>query len=329
VHPSLNSGLVLGCVMGALHDEGRDKVTILAPPRIAAFSLWAEQLIAESTGKEGRGLIPVGAEPVGPPEVYGDDRLVVVLRLGEEPGFDAGVQALRDAGHPLVTLELAAVEDLAAEFVRWEFATAVAGWHLGIDPFDEPNVQESKDNTRRLLEVVEREGALPATEQPSLTDSGVAVDGGEAGAGDAAGAVGRFVDAARPGDYVALMAYVTPTHADEDVLQSLRSAIRDRTRLATTFGFGPRFLHSTGQLHKGGPNTGVFLQVTVEDTTDVPIPGAPYGFSTLKRAQAQGDLESLRTHQRRVLRLHLGAADLAGGLRRLTDGLRRVTASRR
>ena len=328
VHPSRNGGLVLGCVMGALHDEGRDKVTILAPPRIAAFSLWAEQLIAESTGKEGKGLIPIGAEPIGPPEVYGDDRLFVVLRLGEEPGFDAAVGALRDAGHPVVTLELSTLEDLAAEFVRWEFATAVAGAHLGIDPFDEPNVQESKDNTRRLL-MVERDGALPATEEPSLVDSGIAVHGVEAGPSDAAGAVGRLLEDARPGDYVAVMAYVTPTEANQDALQSLRTAIRDRTRLATTLGFGPRFLHSTGQLHKGGPNTGVFLQVTVDDTADVPIPGAPYGFATLKRAQAQGDLESLRNHDRRVMRLHLGAADLSAGLRRVTDGLRRVAASPR
>jgi transaldolase / glucose-6-phosphate isomerase len=329
VHPSLNSGLLLGCVIGALHDEGRDKVTILAPPRIAAFSLWAEQLLAESTGKEGKGLIPVGSEPIGAPEVYGDDRLFVVLRLAEDAAFDGAVQALRDAGHPVVTLELTALEDLAAEFARWEFATAVAGWHLGIDPFDEPNVQESKDNTRRLLDVVEREGSLPSTEEPSLVDSGIAVDGAEAGASDAAGAVGRLLDSARRGDYVALMAYVTPTNANEDVLQALRTAIRDRTRLATTLGFGPRFLHSTGQLHKGGPNTGVFLQITVDDTADVPIPGAPYGFSMLKRAQARGDLESLRNHGRRVLRLHLGATELAGGVRRLTDSLRRVTASPR
>jgi transaldolase / glucose-6-phosphate isomerase len=328
VHPALNCGLVLGCVMGALHDAGRDKVTILAPPRIAAFSLWAEQLIAESTGKEGRGLIPVGAEPLGEPPVYGDDRLFVALRLGDEPRLDAGLQALRDAGHPVVTLELTGLEDLAAEFVRWEFATAVAGAHLGIDPFDEPNVQESKDNTRRLLEVVQREGALPATEEPSLVDSGIAVYVAEAGAEDAGGAVARFVDSAPAGHYVALMAYVTPTEANEELLQALRAAIRDRTRLATTLGFGPRFLHSTGQLHKGGPNTGHFLQVTVDDTVDVPIPGAPYGFATLERAQAQGDLESLRTHRRTVLRVHLGT-DLSGGLRRLTESLRRVTTSPR
>jgi hypothetical protein len=327
-HPALNGGLVLGSVMGALADVGRDKVTILAPQRIAAFSLWAEQLIAESTGKEGKGLIPVGAEPIGDPSVYGGDRLFVALRLGADAGFDASVAALRDAGQPVVTLELADVDDLGAEFLRWEFATAVAGAHLGIDPFDEPNVQESKDNTRRLLEVVEREGSLPATEPPALTDSGIDVYGAEAQSGDAAGAVRRVLEAASPGDYVALLAYVTPTAGNEADLQRLRTAIRDRSRLATTLGFGPRYLHSTGQLHKGGPNTGIYLQITAADAVDVPIPGAPYGFSTLKHAQAQGDLESLGSHRRRVLRLHLGA-ELSGGLRRLTEALRSVATTSR
>lgn len=327
-HPALNCGLVLGCVLGALHDRGRDKVTILASERIAAFSLWAEQLIAESTGKEGRGIIPVGAEPVGPPEAYGDDRLFVALRLGDDAGLDAALQRLRDAGQPVVTVELTALEDLAAEFVRWEFATAVAGAHLGIDPFDEPNVAESKENTRRLLDVVAREGRLPVTERPAISDGGIDVYGAPPEASDATGAVRRMLDQARPGDYVALMAYVAPTPGNEADLQALRTAIRDRTRLATTLGFGPRYLHSTGQLHKGGPNTGVHLLITAHDALDVPIPGAPYGFSTLKQAQALGDLESLRNHGRRVMRLHLGA-DLPGGLKRLTDAARQAATPAR
>jgi transaldolase/glucose-6-phosphate isomerase len=327
-HPALNCGLLLGCVMGALHDRGRDKVTILASERIAGFSLWAEQLIAESTGKEGRGIVPVGAEPIGPPEVYGDDRLFVALRLGDDAGLDAALQRLRDAGQPVVTLELAGLEDLAAEFVRWEFATAVAGAHLGIDPFDEPNVSESKENTHRLLEAVAREGRLPVTEPPAISDGGIDVDGAPPGASDATDALRRMLDQARPGDYVAVMAYVAPTRGNEADLQALRTAIRDRTRLATTLGFGPRFLHSTGQLHKGGPNTGLYLQITAHAALDVAIPGAPYGFSTLEQAQALGDLESLRSHGRRVMRLHLGA-DLPGGLRRLTDAVRQVATPAR
>jgi glucose-6-phosphate isomerase len=326
--PRRNGGLGLGCVIGALHDRGRDKVTILASERIAAFSLWAEQLIAESTGKEGRGIIPVGAEPVGPPEVYGDDRLFVALRLGDDPGLDAALQRLRDAGRPVVTLALTVLEDLGAEFVRWEFATAVAGAHLGIDPFDEPNVSESKENTRRLLEVVAREGALPVTERPTISDAGIDVYGAPPEASGATGALLRMLDRARPGDYVALLAYVAPTPGNEADLQARRSAVRDRTRLATTLGFGPRYLHSTGQLHKGGPNTGVYLEITSHDALDVPIPGAPYGFSTLKQAQALGDLESLRNHGRRAMRLHLGA-DLPGGLKRLTEAVRRVAAPAR
>ena len=319
VPADLNPGLTLGTVLGALQRGGRDKVTILAPSRIAAFSLWAEQLIAESTGKEGRGLIPIGDEPIGDPAVYGDDRLLAVLQLGDQdPDFDAEVGALLTAGIPAVTMQLEDIFDLAAEFFRWEFATAVAGAALGIDPFDEPNVKESKDNTRRVLDQYVASGSL-TDESATVSDDGISVFGAPGRQG-IDGALTEFLSAAAPGDYVALMAYVTPNSENEAALQRLRVAIRDEHRVATTLGFGPRFLHSTGQLHKGGPGSGLYIQVTSDDAVDVPIPGERFTFSILKQAQAQGDLQSLRDHDRRVIRLHI-RGDLALGLSRLTDSV--------
>jgi transaldolase / glucose-6-phosphate isomerase len=321
----LNCGLALGSVMGTLHDAGRDKVTILAPESVEAYSLWAEQLIAESTGKEGKGIIPIGDEPIGTPGVYSDDRLFVALRLGSDVAFDASLAALKQAGHPVVILDLEDRYDLAAEFFRWEFATAVAGAHLGIDPFDEPNVKESKDNTAAVLAEYETSGSLP-DEPPAVTDGALRVYGDVTGS-SASGALAAHLDTANPGDYVALMAYVTPDDTNQEALQELRVAIRDTRHLATTLGFGPRFLHSTGQLHKGGPNTGVYIQITADDGTDVPIPGKPFTFSILKRAQAAGDLQSLRNHGRRVVRVHI-AGDLDAGLASLTDAVGATTAAR-
>jgi transaldolase / glucose-6-phosphate isomerase len=321
----INCGLALGTVMGTLHDAGRDKVTILAPRSVEAFSLWAEQLIAESTGKEGKGLIPIGDEPIGEPGVYSDDRLFVALRIGDDAAFDRSVDALKQAGHPVVGFDLEDKYDLAAEFFRWEFATAVAGAHLGIDPFDEPNVRESKDNTQAVLQQYETSGALP-DEQAAVTDGALRVYG-DAKGNSASGALAAHLDTANPGDYVALMAYVTPDDANHDALQHLRLAIRDSRRLATTLGFGPRFLHSTGQLHKGGPNTGVYIQITADDGADVPIPGQRFTFSILKRAQAAGDLQSLRDHGRRVIRVHI-AGDLDAGLASLADAVGATPAAR-
>jgi len=321
----INCGISLGTVMGALHDQGRDKVTILAPKEIEAYSLWAEQLIAESTGKEGKGIIPIGDEPIGDPDVYAGDRLFVALRIGADAAFDRSVDALHSAGHPVISFDLADKYDLAAEFFRWEFATAVAGAHLGIDPFDEPNVQESKDNTKAVLQQYEDSGALP-DEPAAVTDGALRVYGDVSGS-TAAGALAAHLDTANPGDYVALMAYVAPDDASQRALQGLRVAIRDSRRLATTLGFGPRFLHSTGQLHKGGPNTGVYIQVTADDGTDVSIPGQPFTFSILKRAQAAGDLQSLRSHGRRVVRVHI-AGDLGAGLASLTDAVSATPAAR-
>jgi len=321
----INCGMSLGTVMGALHDQGRDKVTIVAPREIEAYSLWAEQLIAESTGKEGKGIIPIGDEPIGDPDVYADDRLFVALRIGADAAFDRSVDALHSAGHPVISFDLADKYDLAAEFFRWEFATAVAGAHLGIDPFDEPNVQESKDNTKAVLQQYEDSGALP-DDPAAVTDGALRVYGDVSGS-TAAGALAAHLDTANPGDYVALMAYVAPDDASQRALQGLRVAIRDSRRLATTLGFGPRFLHSTGQLHKGGPNTGVYIQITADDGTDVSIPGQPFTFSILKRAQAAGDLQSLRSHGRRVVRVHI-AGDLGAGLASLTDAVSATPAAR-
>ena len=257
--------------------------------------------------------------------MYSDDRLFVALRIGDDADFDRSVDALKDAGHPVIAFDLADRYDLAAEFFRWEFATAVAGAHLGIDPFDEPNVKESKDNTQAVLEQFETSGALP-DEQAAITDGALRVYGNVTGA-SASGALAAHLDTANPGDYVALMAYVTPDDANRTALQHLRVAIRDTRRLATTLGFGPRFLHSTGQLHKGGPNTGVYIQITADDGADVPIPGETFTFSILKRAQAAGDLQSLRNHGRRVIRVHI-AGDLDAGLASLAGAVSATPAAR-
>ena len=295
VQPSDNAGAWWGAIMGEAGLAGRDKVTILCPPELAGFGLWAEQLIAESTGKEGRGLVPIAGEPLGAPAVYRSDRLFAYLRLGRE--LDEGVKRLRDAGHPVVTFTLRDTLDLAEELFRWEFGTAVAGAILGINAFDEPNVQESKDNTRALLAQYEASGSLPA-----LASAG--------------GSLKDLLASVQPGDYVATMAYVQTTPRREAALQRLRTAIRDRYLVATTLGYGPRFLHSTGQLHKGGPNSGLFVQITADDATDVAIPGEKYSFGTLKRAQALGDFQSLERHGRRAIRIHLGDS-LDEGLDRL------------
>ena len=306
--PAENPALELGMAMIRHHGAGRDKVTILTSPQIGAFSLWAEQLIAESTGKEGKGYIPIGAEPAGRPDVYSDDRLFVALCLGEPCHVVSHVRALTAADRPVVALELADPYDLGGEFFRWEMATAIAAVPLGIDPFDEPNVKESKDNTARVLAGFESAGGFPAPPEPAASGGGLRVYGGDP-APTAAEALVAFLDRVRPGDYVALMAYVDPTEDHEEALQALRTAIRERERVATTLGFGPRFLHSTGQLHKGGPATGMYIQITTQPRSDADIPGQRFSFAVLEHAQAEGDLQSLRAHGRRVVRI-----DIEGGL---------------
>ena len=312
-----NPGLFLGAALAEAGSAGQDKITFVLSPGISTFADWVEQLIAESTGKEGKGLVPVAGEPLGDPAVYGKDRLFVQIKLIGDTGDETEqkLKALESAGHPLIRIALQDILDLGAEFFRWEVATAAAGALLGIDPFDQPNVQESKDNTKRLLGEYRTQGKF-AEEGLLLESDGVKLFGDPgltaslaklgAAAKSPEGVLGAFLMQARPGDYVALMAYLQPTAEKTSVLQSLRTRLRDSLGLATTVGYGPRFLHSTGQLHKGGANHGLFIQLTADDTEDLPIPGEPYTFSVLKHAQALGDMGSLVSKQRRVLRLHLG-----------------------
>jgi transaldolase / glucose-6-phosphate isomerase len=305
-----NPGAVLGVVMGVLATHGRDKVTLVASPSIYDLGAWLEQLLAESTGKEGKGLIPVDREPLGPPEVYGADRLFVYLRLASAPDVrqDEAVFALERAGHPLLTITVDDPYDLGAEFFRWEFATAVAGSVIGINPFDQPDVEASKVATRRLTDEYERTGTLPP-ESPTRVSEGNLV-----------ATLRAHLQTIRPGDYVAILAYVEMSAAHEATLQAIRRAVRDRYRVATCLGFGPRFLHSTGQAYKGGPSTGVFLQITCEDAADLAVPGRAYTFGVVKAAQARGDLAVLAERGRRALRVHLDA-DTTRGLQTLRSAV--------
>jgi hypothetical protein len=323
VPPQANPGVALGVVMGELARQGRDKVTLIVAEPVATLGLWLEQLIAESTGKAGTGLLPVANEPIGTPDVYGPDRLFAYLRLGEGSDGERSVDALRRAGHPVVTIQMDDPHDVGQEFFRWEIGTATAGAILGINAFDQPNVQESKDNTNRLLDLVRTQGRLPE-DAPAQIEGALSLYGDRVD-GPLAAALARFLAQARPGDYVALMAYLTETPETDHALRSLRLQIRDRTRLATTLGYGPRFLHSTGQYHKGGPPTGLFVQLTADDAEDTPVPGAPYTFGMFKRAQALGDLEALRRRGRRVVRIHVGR-DVGQGLRELEETVRAALA---
>jgi hypothetical protein len=313
-----NPGLALGAAIGEAALAGRDKLTILTPSRLAAFGDWAEQLVAESTGKAGKGIIPIVGEPVREPDDYADGRYFVFLTLAGESRDELGALAgaLMERGHAGTHIELADPLDIGAEFVRWEVATAAAGIVLGIDPFDQPNVQESKDATKALLETHRADGALPAP-MPIVSEPGLAVSADPAVLRDTPvsvdGAIDQLLSLVRPGlDYVAILAYLPMDPPLVDRLQAIRAAIGERTGAATTLGFGPRFLHSTGQLHKGGPDTGVFLQITADPSKDLPIPGWNESFGTLIAAQALGDLESLQRRGRRALRLHL--ADAGAGL---------------
>lgn len=306
-----NPGLILGAILGTLAQNGRDKVTFAISPAIAGFGDWVEQLIAESTGKEGKGILPVVGEPLGGPEVYGDDRLFVHLKLADDATHDAALQALAAAGHPVVRLALRDLYDLGGQFFLWEFATAVVGHLLGINPFDQPNVEAAKALARQMVADYKETGALPAVESAPL----------------AAAVLDGFLAQGRPGDYIALQAYLQPTPETDVALAMLRLRLRARYRLATTVGYGPRFLHSTGQLHKGDAGNGLFVQFTADDAQDVPIPDeaavtqSSITFGVLKAAQALGDRQALLDAGRRVIRFHLGS-DAVMGLERLAAPLR-------
>ena len=284
--PESNSGLWLGCVEGELAQQGRDKLTFAVSEPISSFGLWVEQLIAESTGKEGKGVLPVADEPLGDPEVYGDDRVFAYLRNEDEPDedMDAKIEALGRAGHPTATLSVTGgAADLGRIFFFAEFATAVAGWALGINPFDQPNVQEAKDNTGRILE-----SGLPEVDPGSLD---------------------ALLDKAAPPHYIAILGYVTPSDEFDEAVTELRERLRERTKCTTTFGYGPRYLHSTGQYHKGGPPNGLFIQLYQPASEDVEIPEAGYSFEHLKNAQALGDMETLRSHGLDVVRIEVDGPD--------------------
>jgi transaldolase/glucose-6-phosphate isomerase len=318
-----NPGLVLGSIIGVCARRGRDKLTLVASPAIADLGAWLEQLLAESTGKNGQGVIPVDREPLGSPDVYGDDRLFVYVRLGSKPdaGQDAAVDALEAAGQPVVRIGIDDLHDIGGELFRWEFATAVAGSVIGINPFDQPDVEASKVVTRELTDTYEQRGELP-DEEPIATFDGMSLYADARNAAELESAAGEhtlvgFLKAhlgrIGRGDYAALLAYLEMTPGHERVLTEIRQAIRDSTRAATCAGFGPRFLHSTGQAYKGGPNSGVFLQITCDDARDLPVPGRKYTFGVVKAAQARGDLSVLAQRGRRALRIHIGP-DVDAGL---------------
>jgi glucose-6-phosphate isomerase len=313
-----SEAVLLGAALGELALHGRDKCTFLLSPGIASFGLWVEQLIAESTGKEGRGILPVDGEPILPADRYGEDRCFVYLRLASDQNADTddAARTIEARGNPVMTIDLEDACDLGREFMRWEFAVAVAGHVLGINPFDEPNVQESKDNTNRVLREFEAAGKLD-----SLADSDFAV----VDSSGAPSAVTSLWDDLTPGAYLAITAYIQQTPATDRAFADLRRTVAERFEVATTLGYGPRFLHSTGQLHKGGPPTGVFLQVTAADREDAEIPDRPFTFGQLKRAQAIGDFASLVAHGRPVVRLHLGS-DIGAGLAGLLDAVREPAA---
>lgn len=317
-----NHGAQLGAIMGELARAGRDKVALITSPAISSFGDWVEQLIAESTGKEGRGILPAVGESVGAPDVYGDDRLFIHLRLKGDDIRDTSVQALEDAGHPVVRVHLNDPYDLGTQFFLWEVAVAVAGARIDINPFDQPNVETAKVVAREMVAAYKKEGRLPEL-SPDLQKDGIAVYGNTT-ADTPQEALTAFLRKAQPGAYVALQAYIQPTDETDDALEALRTQLRARTRRAVTLGYGPRFLHSTGQLHKGDAGKGLFVQFTADDLHDVAIPDragtsdSSITFGILKAAQALGDRQALLDAGRQVTRFHLGS-DVVGGLRKLLE----------
>jgi len=314
-----NPGLWLGGALGSVAQLGRDKLTFITDPALDSLADWLEQLIAESTGKDGTGIIPVAHEPLGAPGSYGSDRLFVGFDLAPQPhaSTDAMLAGLEEAGHPVVRLRLRDEWDIAGEFFRWEVATALAGAQLGINPFDEPNVQESKDNTNRLLDEFRRAHKLPE-QIPPVAEEGLSAFGYEAAS--VREAAEQFLDQVRVGNYLAIMAFADRSPEVDARLTEIRRLLRERLGIATTLGYGPRFLHSIGQLYKGGPAFGAFLQIVVEPSSDLPIPGQDYSFATLFAAQSLGDYEALAKRRRPLLRLEI-AGDPVSGLDRVLQSL--------
>jgi len=325
--PLQNPGVLLGTVLGVAAKHGRDKVTIIASPAIYDMGAWLEQLMAESTGKNGHGLIPVDGETPAGPDHYGTDRVFAYLRLADkpDPAQDKAVAALKSAGQPVVTITLTEPLQIVQEFFRWEFATAVAGAIIGINAFDQPDVEASKVETRKLTDAYNESGRLP-DETPFATDGDFSFYADPAnakalGSGSLGAVLRAHFDRLEAGDYAALLAYVERDEATREWIQGVRLAIRDAKKVATCAEFGPRFLHSTGQAYKGGPNSGVFLQITADDAADLPVPGAKYTFGVVKAAQARGDFDVLAERGRRVLRVHI-KGDLRRGLQALGEAIR-------
>jgi transaldolase/glucose-6-phosphate isomerase len=330
--PSDNPGVQLGIALGVSAAKlGRDKITIIASPGIADLGAWLEQLMAESTGKQGKGLIPLAEEPLGAPEVYGKDRFFAYLELDgkADPAQRAAVDGLSKAGHPVAKIKVKDVWSIGQEFFRWEIATAVAGAIIGINPFDQPDVEASKKKTSALTEDYETSQTLPK-EEPVFRENGIALyadprNAEELGRHNTLGGyLKSHFDRVHADDYAAFLAYIDRNEAHTEVLTELRSVVRDKTHAATCLGFGPRFQHSTGQAYKGGPNTGVFMQITCDDPNDIDVPGHKYSFGVVKAAQAQGDLEVLNERGRRTLRVHL--KDVDAGLPELAKAVTEALA---
>jgi glucose-6-phosphate isomerase len=329
-----NPGVQLGLLLGSAANAGRDKLTFFTSPEIYDLGAWLEQLIAESTGKQGKGITPVDREAIGPPEVYGNDRVFAYVRLKSaadataQADLDAKVEALEAAGHPVVTFEIEDLYEIFGQFFTWEMATAVAGSVIGINPFNQPDVEAAKIETRALTDEYEKTGKLPKR-QPVLSEAGIELYATEAYAAklrsaaptdSLVGFLRAHLDELRPGDYFAALAFLPMFPEHEAAIQVFRHGVRDKKRVATCLGFGPRFLHSTGQDYKGGPNTGVFLQITAKHAEDAEIPGQRYSFGVVIDAQAAGDLSVLEARGRRALRVHLGA-DVTAGLNALNAAI--------
>ena len=311
-----NPGAVLGIILGTATTSGRDKVTIITSPAISDLGAWLEQLLAESTGKQGKGIVPIDREELGSPDVYGNDRIFVYLKLnsGVDATQESKVAALESAGQPVVRINMGDTYDLGQEFFRWEIATAVAGSIIGINAFNQPDVEASKNVTRALTSEYEKTGSLPS-ETPFFEGNGIKLFTDRKNADELSkaanakslpGFLRAHLNRLHAGDYFGLLAYIEMNSEHESLLQELRESVKDKKHVATCLEFGPRFLHSTGQAYKGGPNSGVFLQITCDDAVDLPVPGQKYTFGIVKAAQARGDFQVLVERDRRALRIHLG-----------------------
>ena len=326
-----NPGVILGAILGAAANQSRDKVTIVASPGIADLGAWLEQLLAESTGKIGKGIVPVDREDLGSPNVYGNDRVIAYLRLDHapDPAQDAAIDALEKAGQPVVRIGLPDIYNLGQEMFRWEIATATAGAIIGIDAFNQPDVEASKIETKKLTSEYEAKGSLPP-ETPFFEGDGLKLYADDKNAaalkgGSLVEVLKKHLDRIKAGDYFGVLGYVPMNEQNDKIMQGLRMAVRDKKKVATVLGFGPRFLHSTGQAYKGGPNSGVFIQITHDHAKDIQVPDQKYTFGVVQNAQARGDFAVLAERGRRALRVHLGS-DVNAGLTKLAAAVKQAIA---